>query len=155
MTINNALYSSAKEDWETPPELFNELNKEFNFKCDLAANADNHKCDKYYSGYNSSLNCRWMPFDGPFWLNPPYGRDIKKWVKKAYEESKLGAKIVCLLPSRTGAAWFQDYVLGKAEIRFLRGRLKFVGAKHSAPFDSVIAIYGSNVIDTNSVRVLE
>lgn len=77
--------------------------------------------------------------------NPPYGREITKWVRKAYEEAQKGTTIVMLLPSRTDVSWFHDYILGKAEVRFLRGRLKFTDdegqAKNSAPFPSLVAIY--------------
>jgi site-specific DNA-methyltransferase (adenine-specific) len=74
-------------------------------------------------------------------MNPPYGREITQWVKKAWEESQKGATVVCLLPARTDTRWFHSYVLGKAEIRFIKGRLKFEGAKNSAPFPSMIVIY--------------
>jgi hypothetical protein len=74
-------------------------------------------------------------------MNPPYGREIGKWIKKAYEESLNGCTVVCLLPSRTDTRWFWDYILGKAEIRFIKGRLKFGGHKNAAPFPSMIVIY--------------
>ena len=76
--------------------------------------------------------------DDVYWCNPPYGRQIGKWVKKAAE---CGATVVMLLPARTDTAWFHNYILGKAEIRFLRGRLKFGDSKNSAPFPSMIVIY--------------
>ncbi len=77
---------------------------------------------------------------GTCWMNPPYGRKIGQWVRKAYESSLLGATVVCLLPARTDTAWWHDYVV-KGEIRFLRGRLKFGGQKNSAPFPSAVVVY--------------
>ncbi len=73
-------------------------------------------------------------------MNPPYGREIKKWMEKAYLESTKGAVVVCLVPARTDTAWWHDYaMLGK--VRFIRGRLKFSGAKHSAPFPSAVVVF--------------
>lgn len=74
-------------------------------------------------------------------MNPPYGREIGLWMRKAYEESLKGCIVVCLVPSRTDTAWWHDYVQGKAEVRFVRGRLKFGNAKNSAPFPSAVVIY--------------
>lgn len=73
-------------------------------------------------------------------MNPPYGREIGKWVRKAYES---GALVVCLLPARTDTSYFHDYILGKAAIRFIRGRLRFEGGKYPAPFPSMIVVYKS------------
>ena len=75
-------------------------------------------------------------------MNPPYGRTIGQWVKKAYESSLAGACVVCLLPARTDTKWFHDYVLPFAKVTFLRGRLKFGDSKNSAPFPSMIAVFG-------------
>ena len=75
------------------------------------------------------------------WCNPPYGREIGKWVEKAYNESLKGAMVVMLLPARTDTKWFHDYIYGKAEIRFVRGRLKFGDSKNSAPFPSMVVIF--------------
>lgn len=71
-------------------------------------------------------------------MNPPYGREIGKWVKKAAESN---ATVVCLLPARTDTKWFHEYILGKAEIRFVKGRLKFGDGKNSAPFPSMVVIF--------------
>lgn len=134
--IEPALYQSVRQDWETPPELFNKLNDEFHFTLDAAANEYNAKCSSYYS--EDSLS---KPWNGVVWLNPPYGRGIGKWMKKAYEESLRGNTVVCLVFARVDTAWFHDWVYGKAQIRFLRGRVRFVGAKSSAPFPSMIVVY--------------
>ena len=138
-------------DWETPDELFNELNKEFNFHWDVCANHLNAKCEGYFHDgslsvdemYKDGLSQNWT---GPCWMNPPYGREIGKWVKKAYVESLGGVTTVALLPSRTDTEWFHNYIYKKdwVEIRFLKGRLKFKGAKHPAPFPSMIVIFKGN-----------
>jgi hypothetical protein len=74
-------------------------------------------------------------------MNPPYGRAIKDWMAKAYDSSKNGAKVVCLVPARTDTAWWHDYAM-KGEITFLRGRLKFGNSKNSAPFPSALVVFG-------------
>ena len=139
MLINEALFSSNKEDWETPPDLFAKLDKEFHFDLDACALPINAKCKKYYTPDINGLLQDWK---GCVWYNPPYGREINKWVQKAKEEhEKNGTKVVMLLPARTDTKWFHDYIYGNCEIRFLKGRLKFVGAKNGAPFPSMIAIF--------------
>lgn len=79
-----------------------------------------------------------QPWSGTVWCNPPYGREIGKWVKKAAEKT---CTVVMLLPARTDTAWFHDFIYGKAEIRFVRGRLKFGGCRNSAPFPSMVVIF--------------
>ena len=86
---------------------------------------------------NKSLKQEWF---GVCWMNPPYGRDIKHWVKKAYESSLTGTTVVCLLPARTDTAWWHDYCM-KGNIEFIRGRLKFGNSKNSAPFPSAIVVF--------------
>ena len=135
----NVHFSSKKSDWETPWDLFNALNEEFHFTVDVCAEEHNTKLKYYFSPEDDGLSVDWG--NHICWMNPPYGREITKWVKKAWEESQKGATVVCLLPARTDTRWFHSYVLGKAEIRFIKGRLKFEGAKNSAPFPSMIVIY--------------
>jgi phage N-6-adenine-methyltransferase len=136
-------FSSNKHDWETPWELFNKLNDEFNFTIDVCAERSNSKLEHFFSPKEDGLSQSWSGH--VCWMNPPYGREISKWVKKAYEESLRGCTVVCLLPARTDTKWFHDYIYGKAEIRFLKGRLKFVGAQHSAPFPSMIVVFRGGV----------
>jgi phage N-6-adenine-methyltransferase len=141
--VSKVLFSSKSDEWETPQKLFNELNKEFNFKVDIAASPDNHKCDSYIDAEHDALKYSWHLWTilhGWLWCNPPYSTS-KLWIKKAHEESLKGAKIVMLLPARTDTAAFHDYIYGKHEIRFLRGRLKFGNSKNSAPFPSMIVIF--------------
>ena len=133
-------YSSKTNEWSTPQAFFDELNKEFNFILDPCATRENAKCTKYFTVEDDGLKQDWSK-DTVF-MNPPYGREIKYWVQKAYEESLKGATVVCLIPARTDTAYWHDYIFGKADdIRFLRGRLKFGDSKNPAPFPSAIIIY--------------
>ena len=129
------LFSSKTDMWETPQNFFDELNKEFHFTCDVCAIEENAKCAKFYTPEQDGLKQTW---GGVCWMNPPYGREIGKWVKKASESN---ATVVCLLPARTDTRWFHDYIYGKAEIRFVRGRLRFGGSKNSAPFPSMVVVF--------------
>ncbi len=137
MSINRGLFSSASDEWETPQELFDQLNEEFHFDLDPCATPQNAKCAQFFTKKENGLKQDWF---GTVFMNPPYGREIKQWVQKAYEEAGKRCTVVCLLPARTDTSWFHDYCL-KGEIRFLRGRLKFGNAKNSAPFPSMIVIF--------------
>ena len=138
MRLSPGLFTRNSDCWATPPEFFEKLNKEFHFDTDVCAMPENAKCPHYYSPEDDGLRQNWT---GSCWCNPPYGRQIGKWVEKAYMSSLIGATVVMLLPARTDTAWFHDYIYGKAEIRFVRGRLKFVGAKYNAPFPSMVAVF--------------
>ncbi|NCB45258.1 MAG: adenine methyltransferase [Clostridia bacterium] len=131
------MFTSRTDEWGTPQYLFDELNEEFGFKTDVCALPWNTKCAKYFTPEQNGLLQEWR---GVCWMNPPYGRQIGLWVEKAYESSKNGATVVCLLPSRTDTAWWHDYCM-KGEIRLLRGRLKFGDSKNSAPFPSAVVIF--------------
>lgn len=134
--LNDSLYSSQKNTWETPDKLFELLDKEFNFELDVSADATNYKCEKYFSIEDDGLAQEWQ---GICWMNPPYGRDIKHWVEKA---SLAKTTVVCLLPSRTDTRWWHDFVMARAcEIRFLNRRLTFKGSDNKAPFPAAIVIY--------------
>lgn len=140
--LNRALFSSATDRWATPQDTYDALHAEFGFALDACASDDNAKCDCYFTERSNGLLQEWTGFGGAVWCNPPYGRTIGNWVAKAYKESVKGATVVMLLPARTDTRWFQDYVLPyAAEIRFLRGRLKFGGSKNSAPFPSVVVVF--------------
>lgn len=138
MDISQALYSSKTDLWETPQYLFDTLNNEFHFDIDVCATPENAKCVKYFTPQIDGLSQEWK---GTCWCNPPYGRRIGAWVQKAAESN---ANTVMLLPARTDTAWFHNYIYGKAEVRFIRGRLKFGESKNSAPFPSMIAIFINN-----------
>jgi len=137
MAINQSLFSSATAEWETPQALFDRLHKEFDFEVDVCALPQNAKCANYFSPEIDGLSQKWQ---GVCWMNPPYGRSIGQWIKKAYESSLSGATVVCLLPARTDTAWWHDFCM-KGEIRLFRGRLKFGNSKNSAPFPSAIVIF--------------
>lgn len=132
---------SQSTEWETPQAFFDELDEEFHFRLDVCATAENAKCKRFFSPEQDGLMQKW---DGVCWMNPPYGTGIRKWVLKAYESTSCThAVVVGLLPARTDTRWFHEYVYGKAEIRFVKGRLKFGGQKNSAPFPSMVVVWGS------------
>lgn len=134
------LFSSNTDNWSTPDYLFDELNKEFDFDLDPCADDRNHKCFLYYTKEENGLQQNWGGHR--VFCNPPYGREIKHWVKKAYEEGcKPGTIVVLLVHARTDTKWFHDYVLNRSEIRFIKGRVKFGGSANNAPFPSMIVIY--------------
>lgn len=126
------------DEWETPAELFQELDREFQFTIDVAALPHNAKCREYLTPGTDGLKQLWR---GVCWMNPPYGPPLRKWVKKAHESAAAGAVVVCLLPARTNTHWWHEWVIPYAEVRFVRGRLKFNAVGNSAPFPSVIAVF--------------
>lgn len=139
MIKRDALYSSASEEWATPQELFDELNKEFRFTLDPCSTDENAKCKKHYTKAENGLIQDWT--GETVFINPPYGRRIEPWIIKAYEHFVGGGTSVLLLPARTDTKWFHRWIYGKAEIRFIRGRVKYGGSKVNAPFPSMIVIY--------------
>lgn len=134
------MFSSKTDLWETPQEFFDKLDAQFHFTLDACALPENAKCDRYYTPEQDGLS---QPWGGEIvWCNPPYGREIAKWVEKGSRSAKNeGAVVVMLLPARTDTKWFHDYIYGHAEITFVRGRLKFGGCKNSAPFPSMIVVF--------------
>lgn len=137
--INSGMMSSNTDMWETPQDFFDKLNAEFGFQTDVCALPENAKCLNFYTPEIDGLKQDW---NGVCWMNPPYGRVISDWVKKAFESAKMGGTtVVALLPARTDTRYFHDYIYGKAEIRFLKGRLKFGDSKNSAPFPSMVVIW--------------
>jgi phage N-6-adenine-methyltransferase len=133
---------SKTVEWETPQEFFDKLNHEFHFRLDPCATDKNAKCKAYFTKEQDGLKLSWMLHSGSVFVNPPYGREIGEWVRKAHWENSIHKTwIVMLLPARTDTQWFHDYIYGQAEIRFLKGRLKFGGSKNSAPFPSMIVIF--------------
>lgn len=136
--MNRVLFSSINPVYSTPDWLFESLKNEFQFTIDAAADPENAKCDKYFTASDDGLLQHW---DGVVWCNPPYGRQISLWVHKAFLETGNGVTTVLLLPARTDTKWFHDFVLNNAEIRFIKGRLKFGGEKYNAPFPSMLVIF--------------
>jgi len=137
------MFSSASDQWATPQQFFDDWAKLFPFTLDVCADATNAKCERYFDREANGLRQDWAPH--VCWMNPPYGREISKWVRKAFEESRRGATVVCLLPARTDTAWWHDYVIEHAEVAFIRGRLKFGAATNSAPFPSAVAVFYASV----------
>jgi len=152
--INDSIYSSRSSMWETPWDLFRSLDREFHFQVDVCAIKENAKCPTFFSPEINGLKQDWTRFSSCF-MNPPYGREISRWVRKAYEESKKGTTVVALLPARTDTRWFHNYIYKKegVEIRFLKGRLKFMNRTlpsyrsdgkfriSNAPFPSMIVVF--------------
>lgn len=140
--ISLALYSSRSEEWATPQGLFDALDREFRFTLDAAASKENAKCARFYSKADrDGLTQPWG--SEVVFLNPPYGREIGKWMQRAAEQSS-GAKatVVCLIHARTDTKWWHTWVMPYAsELRFIRGRVTFAGATNSSPFPSVVVVF--------------
>ena len=135
-------FDSAKQDWETPQDLFDGLNAEFCFTLDAAASAENTKCGLFYDQESDAMVQDWAPH--MVWLNPPYGdktRPLSAWVKKARDEAKKGATTVLLIPARTNTAWFHDVCLAVGEVRFIRGRPKFSNATQGLPQPLCLVVF--------------
>lgn len=137
--MENVHFSSKTEEWATPQAFFDELNAEFKFNLDPCATRENAKCTKFYDKKDNGLIRNWHRMR--VFMNPPYGRTIGKWVKKASEVR--GGVVVCLLPARTDTRYFHEYIYKnpRATIRFIKGRLKFGDSKNSAPFPSMVVIF--------------
>lgn len=134
-------FSSASGDWATPQDFFDKLNEEFHFTLDPCADDLNHKCEKYYTKEQDGLKQDWS--EETVFCNPPYGRGVGEWVKKCFTEvySEKCKCAVMLLPARTDTRWFHDYIYNKAEVRFVKGRLKFGDQSQPAPFPSMVIIF--------------
>lgn len=138
-----ACLSSKTDNWATPKDFFDNLNEEFHFTLDPCANEENHKCDLFYTKEQDGLTKDWGGH--VVFCNPPYGKEIADWVRYSYEQSqKPNTTVVMLIPARTDTRYFHDYIYGKAEIRFIKGRLKFGDATTAAPFPSMIVVYRKN-----------
>jgi phage N-6-adenine-methyltransferase len=147
--LTNGLRTSTTDLWITPKDLYDRLNKYYNFTLDVCATSENTKCEKYFTKEIDGLSQRWI---GTCWMNPPYGRTINRWVEKAYKSSLWdGSTVVCLLPSRTDTRWFHNFCL-LGEIRFIKGRLKFSGAKENAPFPSMLVVFSQNKTLQNKLK---
>lgn len=134
------MFSSNTDLWSTPQAFFDQLNVEFHFSLDVCALPENAKCETFYTPETDGLL---QPWGGRVWCNPPYGREIGSWVRRAYLSAKTGVAevVVMLLPARTDTRWFHEYIYQKAEIRFIKGRLKFGNSQNSAPFPSMVVVF--------------
>lgn len=138
--MNDVHFSSKDAEWSTPQTFFDRLTAEFGpFDLDVCATADNAKCERYYTKDQDGLS---QPWTGKCWMNPPYGRGIGKWIEKAVNAALEGATVVCLVPARTDTRWWHDYVIPCAShIRFIKGRIKFGGARYNAPFPNAVVVF--------------
>lgn len=136
----DVMFSSEDMTWATPQDFFDKLDKEFNFTLDPCCVPETAKCDTYFTPKEDGLKQSWGGYT--VFMNPPYGRAIGDWLKKAYEESLTqDTRVVCLIPSRTDTKYWHDYCMKASEIRFVKGRLKFGDSKNSAPFPSAIVVF--------------
>lgn len=141
---NKSMFTSKTDMWETPQDFFDKLDAIFQFETDVCAIDNNAKCKNYYSPAIDGLKQKWT---GICWMNPPYGRDINKWIRKAYRSAKKnGATVVCLVPARVDTRWWHDYCL-KEEVYFIKGRLKFGNSRNNAPFPSAVVVFRPRVSD--------
>lgn len=139
--MNKIMFSSNSDEWATPQDFYEKLNKEFNFTLDPCATAENHKTTKYFTKEQDGLIQNWQ--GNIVFCNPPYS-NIAEWVKKCYSESlKENTIVVLLIPARTDTKYFHNYILNRSEIRFVKGRLKFGNCKNAAPFPSIVIIFRS------------
>lgn len=136
-------FDSVKQEWETPWDFFKPIDDEFHFTLDAAADVKNTKVrDNFFTEAEDGLSKDWG--NNVVWINPPYGKNrkpIKVWVRKAYDESLKGATCVLLIPARTNTTWFHDLCIKHSEIRFVKGRPKFVGCKHGLPQPLVLIVF--------------
>lgn len=140
--LNSSLFSNNSNEWATPQNFYDELNKIYKFTLDPAANKFNAKCKKFYTIEDDGLSKTWK--NEVVFCNPPYGRNIYKWVEKCYNENKNNnTKIILLIPSRTDTKYFHDFIYKKYPIRFIQGRIKFGDSKNSAPFPSLLVLFDS------------
>lgn len=137
--INSSWYASSSDEWATPQDFYDRLNDRYHFTLDPCASETNAKCTKYYTKVQDGLIKDWS--GEVCWVNPPYGSETKKWVKKCFFESLKGTQIALLIPARTDTSYFHDFILGKARLEFVRGRLHFNDGEQGAPFPSVVAFY--------------
>ena len=141
--INNGMFTSKTEEWYTPQKFFDELDAEFHFTLDPCSTHENAKCEKHYTKEDDGLSKDWT--GETVFCNPPYGREMPKWIAKCAEHGNRGGIAVMLIPARTDTRAFHEYIYNKAEIRFLKGRLKFGGSLNSAPFPSMVVVFGKAV----------
>jgi phage N-6-adenine-methyltransferase len=143
--MNEALLSSNKEEWETPWSLFRSIDARFHFDFDAAATRENTKVSRFIPPSSNALSVDWSVYGSMGWLNPPYGRKLPAFLKKAYAEcAEHGVSSVVLVPARTDTRWWRDYARTASEVYLLEGRIKFeLGgeATFAAPFPSALLVF--------------
>lgn len=163
--IEKALISStahgspgARDDWETPAWIFSELDREFSFTLDAAATRLTRKVERFIGPEEDGLKTPWGGPGSRVWLNPPYGRAVKHWVRRAYEQSREGAVVVVLVFSRTDTSWWHEYAMKASEIRFVRGRLRFLQdgeEKDPSPAPSCLLVFTPWSSGPPKIRAME
>jgi site-specific DNA-methyltransferase (adenine-specific) len=144
LALQKAMVSSKSNEWVTPQDLFDELDAEFKFTLDPCSTDENRKCEKHYTILDDGLSKSWS--SDVVFMNPPYGGNTGAWIKKAWEESKSGSTVACLIVAATDRSYWQDIIFPHAaQIRFIRGRLKFSGVSSTAPFASAIVIFTDKI----------
>jgi site-specific DNA-methyltransferase (adenine-specific) len=134
------MFSSKSPEWETPRDFFEKLDERWNFTLDPCATKDTAKCATFFTEKDNGLEMDWKGHR--VFMNPPYGREIRFWIEKAYKEGlKHDTIVVCLLPARTDTKWFHNYCMKAQSIKFIKGRLKFGNATAGAPFPSMLVIF--------------
>ena len=139
------LLGSNSSEWETPKDFFDKLNEEFHFTLDPCSTDENAKCEKHFTKEQDGLAQDWA--GEIVFCNPPYGKEMPKWIEKCYEHFKQGGTAVMLIPARTDTKAFHEYIYGKAEIRFIKGRLKFGSCVYNAPFPSMVVVFKGKELD--------
>ena len=141
--MNDGMFSSNTPEWATPQDFYDALDAEFHFTLDPCSTDENAKCEKHYTKADDGLTQDWT--GETVYCNPPYGREMPKWIKKCYEHYLNGGTAVMLIPARTDTKAFHEYIYGKADIRFIKGRLRFGDSKNSAPFPSMVVVYAGEL----------
>ena len=143
------MFSSKTNEWATPMSFYNKLASEFYFTLVPCCTPETAKCETFYTEQDDGLAQSWEGHT--VFMNPPYGRGIKDWIKKAYEESlKPNTKVVALIPSRTDTKYWHAYCMKAKSIRFIKGRLKFGNSKNAAPFPSAVVVFDGDNTPTIS-----
>jgi len=136
--MTSGMTSANRSDWSTPQMLFDALNDKYGpFTLDPCASPENAKCAAFFTEADDGLT---QPWSGRVFMNPPYGRQIARWMQKAWEESQKGVRVVCLVPARTDTAWWHEYAQ-RGEIKFIRGRIQFGDSRQNAPFPSAVVVF--------------
>lgn len=149
--MNRVLLSRQSDEWATPESVFGPLHEEFAFGLDVAATEDNAKVPEFFNSAHDALQCDWRDAGGQgrtCWMNPPYSR-CREFMGKAAAEASRGCTVVALVPARTDTRWWHDCVWDVSrheprpgvEVRFVRGRIRFVGASAGAPFPSAVIVF--------------
>jgi len=147
--IRDLMFSSRDKEWRTPQSFFDKLNKIHGpYTLDPCCTRASKKCLRHYTAEDDGLSKSWQGHN--VFMNPPYGRDIGKWLKKAYEESRdPGTLVTCLIPARTDTKYWHDYCMKAWRIYFVKGRIKFDTAdsegKNAAPFPSAVVVFKGDI----------